>query len=335
MRAKNNFLRDEVFPAICSEYPTLLNTIYLINDTQTIEQKRNLLKKLQEPAAKLLYKYRKEPDFPLDYSNPDYQTVYLLRYFFQYSLIVPSILHYHLKDFCHFEDELLTASFFGCGPGSEIYGFMHYLNKTYPDIVRISAAMLDRTSTAWEQYLCSRTRVNFTGWRYSRQIIFDHFLSNVQNPRLYAIADFKSDLDGDIRDLLRPASTKWVGKSDLICFQFCLNEVPESKDQQLMNSLKHIVNIMKRGALLLIIEPPYRRVRNLLENFRSELVREFRHNIEVRSKPDEDNPYIKMDLKDINSNYAPRELHDYLFLRERKTSLATSVKYCWLGVSKT
>ena len=157
---QNNFLRDEVFPAIYSEYPTLLNAIYLTNGVQTSEQERTFLKKLQEPATKLLDEYQKQ-NFSLDYSRTDYQSVYLLRYFFQYSLIVPSILHYHLEDLCPFGDELLTASFFGCGPGSEIYGLMRYLNKTYSGIVRISAAMLDRTSTAWEQYLCSHVRPTF------------------------------------------------------------------------------------------------------------------------------------------------------------------------------
>ena len=327
---QNNFLRDEVFPAIYSEYPTLLNAIYLTNGVQTSEQERTFLKKLQEPATKLLDEYQKQ-NFSLDYSRTDYQSVYLLRYFFQYSLIVPSILHYHLEDLCPFGDELLTASFFGCGPGSEIYGLMRYLNKTYSGIVRISAAMLDRTSTAWEQYLCSHVRPTFTGWRYSRQIVFDHFLSRVQNPSLYGIADFKSDLDGDTRDFLCPASSSWVTKSDLICLQFCLNEVPELRHQQLMTNLKHIVNIMKPGALMLIIEPPYKRVKKLLENFRYESTKKFNNNIEVRYKPDNDSPYIEMNL---NLNYVPPELQTYLFFKERKTALATTIKYHWLAISK-
>lgn len=326
---QNNFLRDEVFPSIYSEYPTLLNAIYLTNGVQTSEQKRDFLKKLQEPVTKLLDNYQKQ-NLSLDYSSTDYQSVYLLRYFFQYSLIVPSILHYHLEDFCPFENELLTASFFGCGPGSEIYGLMHYLNKTNFDIVRISAAMLDRTSTAWKQYLCSHSRAAFTGWRYSRQIVFDHFLSKVQKPSLYGIADFKSDLDGNTRNFLRPASSSWVTKSDLICFQFCLNEVPELRYQQLMTNLKHIVNIMKRGALMLIIEPPYKRVKKLLENLRYETTKEF-NNIEIRYKPDNDSPYIEMDL---NLNYVPPELQTYLFLKERKTALAKTIKYHWLAISK-
>lgn len=326
---QNNFLREEVFPAIYSEYTTLLSAICLANGVQTSEQKRDFLKKLQKPATKLLDEYQKQ-NFPLDYSRIDYQNVYLLRYFLQYSLIVPSILHYHLEDLCHFEDKLLTASFFGCGPGSEIYGLMHYLNKTYSDIVRISAAMLDRTSTAWGQYLCSHSHLAFTGWSYSRQIVFDHFLTKVQNPSLYSIADFKSDIDGNTRDFLRPASSSWVKRSDLICLQFCLNEVPEFRHQQLMTNLKHIINIMKRGSLMLIIEPPHKRVKKLLENFRHESTREF-NNIEIRYKPDNDSQYIEMDL---NLNYVPSDLQTYLFFKERKTALATSIKYCWLTISK-
>ena len=276
--AQNNLLRDEVFPAIYSGYPTLLNTIYSTNGVQYSKQELNFLKKLQKPATELLRQYQGQ-DISLDYSRIDYQCVYLLRYFFQYSLIIPSILNYHLKDFYHFKDELLTASVFGCGPGSEIYGLMHYLNKIHPDIVRISAAMLDRTSIGGRQVLCSYADIAFTGWKYSRQIVYNHFLNKVENPNLYAIADFNSDLDGDHIDFLKPASSIWVAKSDLVCFQFCLNEVPELKHQQLMTNLKHIVDIMKYGALMLIIEPPYQRIKKLLENFRYELAKEFNNNI--------------------------------------------------------
>ncbi|MYC77657.1 hypothetical protein F4X10_17985 [Candidatus Poribacteria bacterium] len=328
--SQNDSLRAEVFPVIYSGYPTLLNAIYSANNVRTSEQERDFLKGLQEPAAKLLGAYQ-EQDLSVDYLRTDYQSIYLLRYFFQNSLIIPSILYYHLKDWCYFEDELLTASFFGCGPGSEIYGLMHYLNKTYPNIVRISAAMLDRTSTAWQQYLCSYPSVAFTGWRYSRQIVFNHFLNTGQNPNLYAIADFKSNFDEDIRDLLCPASSTWVTKSDLICFQFCLNEVPESRYQQLITNLKYIVNIMKHGALMLIVEPPYKRVKKLLENLQYELGKEFNNNIEIRQKPDNDSSYVEMDL---NLSYVPPELQAHLFLKERKALLATSIKYRWLAVSK-
>ena len=326
---QNDLLRTEVFPSIYSGYPTLLNAIYSANRVQTIEQKRDFLEKLQKPARELTSEYQKET-ISVDYLRTDYQSIYLLRYFIQYALIIPSILYYHLKDFCHFENNLLTSSFFRCGPGSEIYGLMHYVKKIYPNTAKISAAMLDKTSTSWTQSLYSYPDVVFTGWKYSRHIVFDHFLSEAQNPSLYAIADFKSDIDRDITDLLSPTSSRWITESDLICFQFCLNEVSTSRHQQLMINLKHIVNIMKPGALMLIIEPPYKRVEKLLESLRYELAT-FNNNIEIRHKPNNDSSHIQMPL---DLNYVPPELETYLFLKEHKTLLATSIKYRWLALSK-
>ena len=82
---------------------------------------------------------------------------------------------------------------------------------------------------------------------------------------------------------------------------------------------------------MLIIEPPYKRVKKLLENFRYESTKKFNNNIEVRYKPDNDSPYIEMNL---NLNYVPPELQTYLFFKERKTALATTIKYHWLAISK-
>ena len=337
----NDFFLDDVYSTTYSEYHSLLEGIHSARGLFTNTQKQLYLQNLQDSARKLWSEYQR-PDISLDYSRHDYQEVYLMRYFFPYSLIVPTLL-YHLKNLCHFKDELLWASFFGCGPGSEIYGFMRYLSKTQSDIIKISPAMLDSTSTGWGQYLCSVSNPAFTGWKHSRQIVYNHLLSKVQNSTLYAIADFNSDIEGEGGDFLRPASERWVRKSDLICIQFCLNETSVLRYEQLItNNLIHLVNIMKPGALMLIIERDgYAPVKNLLTNLCFHLS-QF-NNVQTHRKFND-----SLDLKRIN-NHVPEELRTHLFLAslskerwqrnnlgrsENGLWLSNSIKFHWLAVSK-
>lgn len=336
---QDDFLRDDVYPAIYSEYRSLLNGIYLERGLYTDMQKQLYLQSLQDPARKLWNEYQKQ-DISPDYSKHDYQEAYLMRYLFPYSLIVPTILH-HLKNLLHFKDEL-TASFFGCGPGSEIYGFMRYLNKIQSSIIKISPAMLDSTSTHWRQYLCSRWEPVFTGWKYSRKIVFNHLLSKVQSPTLYAIADFNSDIAGDGEGFLRPASEVWVKRSDLICIQFCLNETSISRHERLIANLMHLVKIMKPGALMLIIERDgYVPTRKLLKTFCFGLSKF--NNVQTRHKFND-----LLDLGRIN-NHVPEELRTCLFLTRLSKEqwqqnnlgrsedglwLSNTIKFHWLAASK-
>lgn len=332
--SENYFLQNDLYPAIYSEYRSLLDGIYSKRGLHTDTQKQRYLQYLQEPARKLWSEYQRQ-DISLDYSRHDYQEVYLMRYFFPYALIVPTLLH-QLKNLCPFNDELF-ASFFGCGPGSEIYGFIRYLNKAQSGTIKISPAMLDKTSTAWVQYLCSYWDPVFTGWKHSREIVFNHLLSKTQSPTLHAIADFQSDI-GEETGFLYPASEEWVRKSDLICIQFCLNEIHDLKYKQVRTNLMHLVKIMKRGALMLVIERDgYDSVRNLLTNFHADVSKS--KNVQLCYKLKD-----SLNLEGLN-NYIPEELGTHLFLtklsKERwqgnnpdRLRLTNSIKFHWLAVSK-
>ena len=336
---QNDFLHNDLYPAIYSEYRSLLDGIYSTRGLHTDPQKQLCLQDLQDSARELWSEYQRQNISP-NYSRHDYQEVYLMRYFFPYSLIVPTLLH-QLKNLWHFKDELF-ASFFGCGPGSEIYGFTRYLNKVQSGTIKISSAMLDSTSTDGVQYLSSYWPRVFTGWEHSRKIVFNDLLSKTQSPTLHAIADFNSDIGSEKTTLLYPASEVWVRKSDLICIQFCLNEIPALRHKQLRTNLMHLVEIMKPGALMLVIERDgYDSVRNLLTNFHADL-----------SKIKNVQPLCQLnnslDLEGLN-NYVPEELKTYLFLtrlsKERWQNnnqgrsedglwLSNSIKFHWLAVSK-
>ena len=344
--SRNDFLSNDLYPAIYSEYRSLLDGIYSVRRLYTETQKQCYLQDRQDSARKLWSEYQTQHISP-DYSKHDYQEVYLMRYLFPYSLIVPTLLH-HLKNLCHFKNELF-ASFFGCGPGSEIHGLMHYLNKTQSGIIKISPAMLDITSTGGKRYLYPSYSDEYDklagfqpGWKHSKDIVFNHLLSKIQNSTLYRISDFNSDLAGEETGFLRTTSEACVKRSDLICLQFCINEIPILRHKQLITNLMYIVDIMKPGALMLIIERNgYDPVTNLLTDLHSGLS-EFDN---VRTFYEQDS---RLDLTAIN-NYVPKELKTYLFLTKSSSKcweqnnprcsdtglwLANKIEFKWLAVSK-
>ena len=152
-----------------SGYFALLDGIYSANQLRTNIQKQTHLQKLRNSAIELWSEYQSS-DISPDYSRIDYQEAYLLCYFLPYSQLVPYLLNKLIlkKNFSYQlpEKGLLTASFFGCGPGPEIFGLMRYLGSVQPSI-SISAAMLDRES-----------------WKHGRKII-RQLLDRVWNSDLY------------------------------------------------------------------------------------------------------------------------------------------------------
>ena len=315
MTVSQNGFRDGVYPDIYSGYSAILDAIYSAHGVETEEKRRGYLQQLQESAIELWETYRNSR-VEVDYTTSHFQEVYLLRYFFPYSLLAPSVLYYHLEDFFHLEDELLVASFFGCGPGPELYGLMQYLRYFQSDIAMISASMLDIAPASW---------------KYSKNIVSENLLNRTWDPGLYEISEFKLNLAGRDGNFLIANSENWVKESSLIIIQNCLNEIPASKHEQILTNVTHVVDIMKHGALILIIERHgYPKVKKLLGNIKS-TVKEF-EDIQTRHRPAEGSQYIETRL---DLNYVPEELKSDLFSGKRDgLKLARSIEYHWLAIFK-
>ena len=224
----------------CSAYQALINAIYSANSIETDDQKREHLRRLREASRQLAEEYRQSEISP-DYSRLDYQEAYLLRYFLPYSQPVPYLLNHLIlkKDFpCQLpENRTLIASFFGCGPGPEIFGLMRYLGSPQ-SAVDISAAMFDIQPA----------------WKHARQIVFKHLLDRVWDPSSYRIQEFESNLVGNAGEFLPTNSEKSVRESDLIVIQHCLNERHNAESEGLIGNLAQLVRKMKSGAVMLIVE---------------------------------------------------------------------------------
>ena len=299
-----------------SAYSGLLDAIYTTKCVQTEAQKRECLWELQKVSKQLGAEYQQSEISP-DYSKSDYQEAYLLRYFLPYSQPVPYLLNHLIlkKNFpCQLpENQTLTASFFGCGPGPELFGLMHYLGSPQ-SAVDISAAMFDIQPA----------------WKYARQIVFEHLLDRVWDPSSYRIQEFESNLVGDAGEFLPIDSEESVRESDLIVIQHCLNERHNAKSERLIGNLAQLVRKMKSGAVMLIVERArYASVKDLLGKFRHKLEKEFNSSLNIECKIEgRDGVEIRPILEII-----PKELADNFFTEDSSNSV-NSVRFIWMAISK-
>ena len=294
-----------------SGYPTLLNGLYSAKHLRTDIQRRDYLQELQG-AARTLWREYQSTDISPDYSRMDYQEAYLLCYFLPYSQPVPYLLNQLVlkKEFPYRlpETGVLTATFFGCGPGPELLGLMRYL-RSFQASLRISAAMLDREP-----------------WEHGRRIVFQHLLNRAWDPEDYDIREFKVDIVGSAEDFLPDDSEEWVKRSELIVIQHCLNERQNATSERSMENLKHLVEKMKTGAVMLIIERGTY-VKKLLGEFCYILQEEFGARVHFSSKID------RVEKITPILEVIPEELETH-FLRELRSNAINAVEFTWIAVSK-
>lgn len=296
---QNTFLRDEVNPAIYSGYPEVLKATYdKIQDQTEISQKLyNSYLVKNKPVEKQYVEINYEKSA---------QQVYVMRYYIPHSLLVPFVLDSLSKqamcDFFNINSELfkresLITSFFGGGPCPELYGLTCYLNKVQYSPVNISSAVFDKIK-----------------WKIGYNT--EHY--------------FKTDLAGQMNNFLSPDSREWVRQSDLIVVQNCLNEIPTvnfNYDPQLLSNIIYIVNLMKPGALMFVIERyGYKLVMNLLRDFRFNLDRF--NNVQTYYSG-----YEQLEFENLNNNVnIHQEAIDYL--RCNWLWMSSHIKFHWLAIFK-
>ena len=347
-----DYLRDKVYPEIYSGYSAVLDAIYSARHLKTDTDKQDYLQYLQTHAQDLWKEYQSEgherrmQGIPIDYAKREYQEVYLLRYFFPHSLLVPTVLDslqhtdaceediwalFHWQNSHRYEDHfysnyvdnrLLTTSFFACGPCPELYGLMSYLKNCGSRMTRISAAIFDTAPSEKSQFysdLESFMGTRFPTWEFGRVIAFESLLGEIQNPSLYKFVDFESDLTAGGNGFLQPASEKWVKNSDLIVIQCCLNEIPISRHKQVLMNVTGVIDVMKHGALMLIIE----------RQGNDDLFEKLRDRLEICHAPDD-----SIGVKYLNDNNIPPELIENLFLKKFDSGLwlANDINIRWLAI---
>lgn len=176
----------------------------------------------------------------------------MFRYYPSYSQIIRIILntlHYnpgHLP----FSDEVIGASFIGCGPSPEIYGFFDFLNSTAFRPQQININTFD---------------INSDHWAFSRNITFQSLIPTQW--RNCPINTVNNNLNiasqNSLTDFLPTLRT-----SNLVVLQNCLNEIPEALYGVVRDNLQMIIANIPRGAIILIIDLfGYQSVLDLLAYF--------------------------------------------------------------------
>ena len=298
--SQNNFFREVVSPAIYSKYPTLLKETYDNTQNQTEISK----------ALYTNYQVKQKPEgkqyVEINYTRPQVQDVYLMRYFFSHSLLVPFVLDSLFRretydSFFHttsalLQFDLLKTSFFGGGPCPEYCGLRQYLSKTEFSFANISSAIFDKIK--WK-------------FRYGND----------------SAPFFETDLAGGVNSFLDPISEEWVRTSDLIVIQNCLNEIPISSHRQLLMNMINIANLMKPSALMLVIERyGYGHVRNLLRDFHDNL--NGLNNVQAYYSK-----YEQLELEELNNNVdIPIKRIEHL--HDNWLWMSKYIKFHWLAISK-
>jgi hypothetical protein len=101
-------------------YELILEALYRLNNLTGAEEKAQYLQSLKSVAKELRRSYdpNAAPNVRVNYRTKNVQAAYMLRYFPQYSQVLPTILD-DLKNAqvsLPFDQENLSACFFGAGP---------------------------------------------------------------------------------------------------------------------------------------------------------------------------------------------------------------------------
>jgi len=194
------------------------------------------LRSLQDPARSLRASYRVN-QVRQTYGDDSTRLAYVLLYFSHYARFLPTVL-----------DNLRVRSFpvpahpgrllsFGTGPGSELAGWMCHLARSEPGSLPkfIECVANDRQDDGWK---------------------------GVRTPILRSLARRKFHgrpplIRSRVVDFCQPwnaLSLELVSDYDLVLFQNCLNEIPESARGAFVVNVASILGNLRPGASLLFLD---------------------------------------------------------------------------------
>ena len=238
-------------------YDLILTELYRLNRLQSAAEKAQYLQSLQPVVHFLRDSYRR-PFVNVDYRAKKTQAAYMLTYVPQYSQIICIILN-ELKHALAspFNQEDLTASFFGSGPLPELYGLLQFLRANFSVIRKVTAYAFD---------------IYADEWTYSRNITKNHLIPSIWR-------DHQLELKSKTFDLSQAESVEEyrdiIASSKLIVFQNCLNEVRPSQHSTVLNNFTSLVNSMSSNSILLITDlSNYRSALKLMQEIEGMVVRE-------------------------------------------------------------
>ncbi len=203
-------------------------------------------KNIKECIVELRKSYRN--DTPITkYSQDDIRKAYMLAYYPNYAKLAYDITSKYILKHIDLEvlGKALNIVFWGAGPAAEVYGFCKALdNLKLNKRVRISISDLEKQ------------------WKEQREIT-KKLLRNLENIKA---SNFK-DLSGcDLTYNCKNICFNWTScekttfNSDIYFMQNCINHM--SSDIKLYHNLFKRIELMKKGALFVIIDLNYENVKD-------------------------------------------------------------------------
>lgn len=194
------------------------------------------LKSLKSDVRMLRGAYRKKP-VHVPYNKETVQSAYLITYFPHYYQLVEKILREKSPDnLC--KSISINMSFFGGGPGPEVYGAIKYILFNNDVVKSITVNVLDINSDTWE---------------YSHRVVKNSLIKDILSNRDVSITWNSYYLD--LVDHFSVESHVGIIKnSDLIVIQNCVNEINTVHYPQLTRSVITIFENMPSQCSLLMID---------------------------------------------------------------------------------
>lgn len=199
------------------------------------------LASLREPAKHLWQSYRSQR-VEVDYSSPQVQAAYLIRYYtphvnmtFKLLGLCPELLSL---------PEKINVSLFGAGPCPEIAGLAQFLNQFCPQTQSITVNVYDHAADKWTP---------------SRNLT-QNFVVN----RLWKgeIADTVSKLDLCFPGVLQPMA-EFISNSHLLIFQNCLSEIWDVSTAQY--NFQFLLDRAPLNSVIVIGDLLYKQNRQIVE----------------------------------------------------------------------
>ncbi|SDX83212.1 hypothetical protein [Hymenobacter psychrophilus] len=237
-------------------YKGILEGIFESNGVRTEAEKIAYLQGLKPDMNKLFDAFRSNA-IKVDYGNENIQSCYLIRYFPIYTQPIIDVMK-KIKEGGRMirmsSADLVRLVFIGPGPCPEVVGLLTIINS-YKKNINYEICLIDK-------YIDS--------WGYSRAIAYDKLILAIPDSGNIALETCEDDfMDANFysRHLDK------FGNSDIVVFQFCLNETQPNRYQDVITNLAKIVAGLKDDRMLVIIERlGYDAMVNLIKNLEKYVV---------------------------------------------------------------
>ena len=213
------------------------------------------LQSLQNPVKALRVAYRNMPAV-VAYENKDTQAAYLTTYLPHYYQLIYKIFLEDVPEIFQ-NNEVVSLTFIGGGPGSEAYGAIKYIVNNCPNVKNINITILD---------------INADTWSFSHDIVLNSLIKSITDGKINV------DLKAIFFDIVSTSDIdkvkEIIKKTDLLVIQNCLNEVANINLPSLKNNINLLFKLLPNSSYLLMSDLTSG-VRTTIKNLEKMLVDDF------------------------------------------------------------